>query len=86
MADNVHAQCLAWSTHPHFDCGVESGYIKMHTFQLWKIESWPHGTVCEIQGKRNQRKDCIVMLVYGCKLTEMTHAIAYRAKQEDPQR
>ena len=57
MADNVHTQCLAWSTHPHFDCGVESGCIKMHTFQLWKIESWPHGMVCEIQGKRNERKD-----------------------------
>jgi hypothetical protein len=48
----------------------------------YEILCWPHGTVCEKQGKRNQRKDLHCNVI--CMLTEMTHPIAYRAKQKVP--
>ena len=55
----------------------------------FSYERWSHGRMgwyMKYKVRETKGKICIVML-YGCKLTEMSQAIAYtRAKQEDPQR
>jgi hypothetical protein len=55
-------------------------------FSYGRLSCGLMGWYVKYKVREMKEKICIVML-YGCKLTEMAHAIAYtRAKQEDPQR